>query len=322
MPIQRAETGAYPIILDRPEAVDHVESNFSDDIRVLTEVIDYGTNLIPRCWSGSPKKLADVVILTILLKQCIGLVDAGQVLLTSGCVEPAWLQVRALFEASVYIDWILKRDTIRRSKAYYVANLRRRLQMARRWKRGTDEYRAFRRGIRSASGLMPRGVAAVADLKLEIGSLTSRLQRKDLCQMNSAFSRRARRFDPSWYAVVFPKKRPPKFPRLAQQTGRLLEYRMIYERGSETMHSTSGRAHVHLLPDKKVHIHSLRELGDFGLISQLLIGLALRTYRAVLGRYRPAEIENLARQYNRDWRAVLTTQKTVRYDYIEKTIAL
>src|SRR6188508_643668 len=126
MALRKAETGAYSPILDRPEADAHVQQHFSNPVAVLAEMVDYGTHLIPRCWASSDKRLTDVVLLPVLTKQAVGLLDAAQVLLSAGAVNPATLQLRALFEISVYVRWIVRRDTDRRARAYYVANLRRR----------------------------------------------------------------------------------------------------------------------------------------------------------------------------------------------------
>lgn len=66
MSVRKAETGAYHPILDRPEAAAHVQQYFVDIVAALTDMVDYGTNLIPRCWASSPKRLTDVVLLPVL----------------------------------------------------------------------------------------------------------------------------------------------------------------------------------------------------------------------------------------------------------------
>jgi len=43
-------------ILDRQESANHVKEHFYENIALLVEIIDYGTNLIPRCYTSSEKK--------------------------------------------------------------------------------------------------------------------------------------------------------------------------------------------------------------------------------------------------------------------------
>jgi hypothetical protein len=320
MALRNAETGAYPPILDRPEAAAHVQEHFSKSVAVLAEMVDYGTHLIPRCWASSEKRLTDVVLLQVLTKQAIGFLDAAQVLLTSGAVNPATLQLRALFEVSVYVSWILRRDTDRRARAYYVANLRRRLEWAKRAKPGTDEFKTFSRDHRSLRIRNPLKDRQ-GDVLEEIANVERRLRKPDFRQMNRAFARRRgnRAYNPDWYAVLFPKKRRPSLYTLAKQVERRAEYRLIYEQGSEMMHSS--RLDAHILVDANVmRIRSLRELTEFGHVAQLLMGEAIGTYLAVLRHYRPNEADNFARKYSENWRTTYFDRTKLKYEYIDHVI--
>lgn len=317
MTVLKAETGAYPPILDRPEATAHVRQYFSDAVGVLAEMVDYGTHLIPRCWASSGKRLTDMVLLPVLTKQAVGLLDAGQVLLSSGCVNPALLQLRALSEVSIYIAWILRRDTDRRARAYYVANLRRRLEWAKRVRPGTDQFKALSRdysALRIRNPLKDRQ----RDVLQETQNVEHRLSKADFRRMNGAFDRRRgkSRYEPDWYAVLFPKKKRPSLYTLAKQVDQRAEYRLIYEQGSEMMHSSRLDIHVQV-EASAVRIRSLRELTDFSHIGQLLMGEAMSTYRLLLRRYRPTEADNFAKKYAESWRATYLERKVVNYQYVD-----
>jgi hypothetical protein len=317
MTVPKAEASAYPPILDRPEAAAHVQGYFSEPVGVLADMVDYGTHLIPRCWSSSDKRLTEIVLLPVLTKQAVGLLDAGQVLLGSGCVNPAALQLRALFEVSVYIAWILRRDTDRRARAYYVANLRRRLEWAKRARPGTDQFRALTRDYRAIRIRNPLKDRQVEVLQ-ETEDVERRLRKSDFRQMNAAFARRRgkRPYDPDWYAVLFLKKRRPSLYTLAKQVDQRAQYRLIYEHGSEMMHSSRLDPHIQV-EAKAVRIRSLRELTDFSHIAQLLMGEAMSIYRLVLRRYRPSEVDNFAKKYTESWRAAYLERKVLKYEYID-----
>jgi Family of unknown function (DUF5677) len=319
--IRRPELGAHEVILDRPEAESAVKTHFADELLALQELVDYGTHLIPRCWASSNKKMEDMVVLTILLKQALALLDGAQVLVASGCVPTAWLQLRALFEVSIDLDWILARDTERRARAYFVVNLRRRLTWVRRMQQGTSEHKWLQRELQTIGGLDVSQMGPSA--KAEVDAVTQQLNRKAFRQMNAAFTRRrrTRSFDPKWYVALFPRKRKskPTLYTLALRTKRTPQYRVIYERGSETMHSSSSYGHVEV-NGGKILIHSLRELSETNCIAVQLAGQALVTYSQVLGHYRPAELANFGRRYVQGWQRALLTRKIGNYEYTERSI--
>src|SRR5690242_21813528 len=107
MVIERIEPSAFASLLNRVEAREHIAEYFADIPAVLADLVDYGTHLIPRCLASSKHELADLVALAILLKQAVGMLDGAQILFQEGAVQPSTLQLRALFEVSVYLDWLL-----------------------------------------------------------------------------------------------------------------------------------------------------------------------------------------------------------------------
>ena len=232
MLIAGAESTAFDAILDRPEAETHVTTYFADECRVLGAMVDYGTHLIPRCWSGSAKSLRDIVALTVLTKQAVGLLDAAHVLLCSGAVQPARLQLRGLFEVSIYIDWILTQSSERRARAYYVANLRRRLHWVMRAKVDTAEWKEFSDDFKTLA--LPDAFKDAQHLvEAELTLLNAALAKPQYRPMNSEFNhvRGLSKHDPQWFVVAADRKhvRKPTLYTLAKQLDRRAEYRLIYE---------------------------------------------------------------------------------------------
>ena len=99
-------------ILDRQETSDYVKRYFQDTIGLLREIVDYGTHLIPRCYTTAQKKnLTAAVVLGTLLKHAVAMLDAIEILVSHGAVFTAHLPARGLFETHLFINWILKDDT-------------------------------------------------------------------------------------------------------------------------------------------------------------------------------------------------------------------
>jgi hypothetical protein len=90
---------------------------------LLRDLANYGSHLIPRSYSSSEKALGDVVLIGTLLRQLVAMIDAIEILLRRSAVHAATLQLRAMFEASVYIDWMLAGDRENKAAYYYVHNL-------------------------------------------------------------------------------------------------------------------------------------------------------------------------------------------------------
>lgn len=66
-----------------------------------------------------------------LFLHALELVDAVQVLLAEAVVIPAHAQTRALFEAVIQLEWLLREATARRAFAYQFFDLRERIRFCR-----------------------------------------------------------------------------------------------------------------------------------------------------------------------------------------------
>ena len=130
-------------ILNREKHQRDVKQYFSKHIDFLVDLVNYGSNLIPRVFDSSNKKLEDIVVIAVLLRQIVSMIDAVEVLVSKGAVVAANLQARTAFEASLYIDWILKGESEKKAKYYYVSNLRNQRLWALRFKTGTPENEVF-----------------------------------------------------------------------------------------------------------------------------------------------------------------------------------
>jgi hypothetical protein len=319
MTISRAEPGPYAALLNRQEASANIARYFPEIPEMLASLVDYGTYLIPRCLESSAKKLRDLVALGVLAKQSVVMLDGSQLLLKEGAVQPSALQLRALFEVSVYIDWMLNKDSDERAVAYYTWNLRRQRTWVRRAVTGSAEAIALEKDM---SGLTLSGRPQTEQVQKEASSQLAEIERllesTDYNTMNALFdSRRGTRpFDPEWYAPLLPKSPKPSLASLCRDLGRIAEYRIIYELGSESMHSSRSDIHLRVI-DGKTILRPLRDLTDIGLVAQLTMGEAMHIYISLLDHYRPQERENFSRKYQETWRTIYLSPKSVKYEYHE-----
>src|SRR5438105_2716349 len=92
-------------ILDDEGATKIAAEQLKPWTNLLRDLANYGSHLIPRAYSSSDKTLADVVVIGILFKQVVAMIDAIEILLCRSAVHAATLPLRAMFEASVYMEW-------------------------------------------------------------------------------------------------------------------------------------------------------------------------------------------------------------------------
>jgi Family of unknown function (DUF5677) len=310
------ETKANELILNRAQAEADVDTHLRPHLTALSEMVDYGTHLIPRCWHSSGRSIRDMVVLIVLLKQVVALLDAGTELLRKGCVQPALLQLRAAFEASVYIDWILASRRKTRAKAYYVWNVRRQLRWIKRSLKGPPEAKALKK---ETKGLRVQNIPSTPEnqrsWREEAKRLQSHLNSPTYCAWNARFEKRRGKklYDLAWYDVLFTRKRNVSFYEICRRVRRLAEYRFIYEIGSEVMHSSRSDVHLQILDRGQFTPRPLRDLTEFGFVCRMLMTLVVYTYRRILQEYRPDEMPRFAQKYVENWRKAMRTQIKVTY---------
>ena len=63
-------------ILDRSLFRAQIEESFAAQLTLLEQVVNYGTNLILRCFNSSERKIPDIVALLSFLKHGVTSIDA------------------------------------------------------------------------------------------------------------------------------------------------------------------------------------------------------------------------------------------------------
>jgi hypothetical protein len=286
---------AYKPILDRDQGVEMSE-NFNDVIELLYELVDYGTNLIPRTFYDSPRDLKAICLLFDQAAQFVMHLDGITQLITSGAARSSNLQLRSLIETAHRIEWILATNSEAKVQYLYVANLRHRRHAQSIALPGTPE--ADRHNAMGAPALKLTAEQS-RELATEVERIDEILSRPPFALINTKFERHYAKkgFDQPWYKVYG----VPSIRAMATELKHETEYRYFYSvlsrltHGSDLWKSVSfGRG--------KVQVSPIREPQHIPQIAQLSAIMALRVYRLLLKEYRAGEEENLARKYMQEWR--------------------
>ena len=302
----RVGENEFKPLLDRDRALDDVKRHLRPWLDLIRDVTNYGTNLIPRCFSSSEKKFKDVVVIGTLLRQVVAMLDSVEILLSQGAPHPANLQMRALFEAYVYIEWMLESDAEKKASYYYVHNLRRKRLWANRAQPGSPEAEEFAGIMGKLNVQATQGVRKAA--RKQIQEIDRVLSTPKFVPIGQDFDRhRKGKHDPAWYVPLGERS----FAAVTRAVHKESLY-VFYSLASEVMHTSTYSPHVSFTGDK-VTFEPIRYLKGFESVLRFSISVALLTYMRVLTEYRPAELPAFGRKYRENWQKEFMNFLNIKY---------
>jgi len=251
---------------------------------LLRDQANYGSNLIPRAYSSSEKTLGDAIVIGVLLKQVVAMIDAIEILLCRSAVHAANLQLRAMFEASVYLNWMLAGDRENKAAYYYVYNLSRLRLWAMRVQSGTAESASFKSAMDTAR--LPVDETLGDEGKRQVQEVDRILSQPRFAAVHHEFQdwkKRTRR-RPAWYSPLGVSD----LRNMAQSVHKEPLYLMVYGPGSEVMHASNYGHHLRF-QYQRVSFHSIRHPKGFSNTVRYTAMIALDSFMKVLDEYRAGE---------------------------------
>ncbi len=305
----------YKEILDREKHTSDVRSNFSDELNLLKDLINYGTNLIPRTYVSSDRGLSSVIIIGVLLKQIVSMFDALEILISNANIHAAQLAARAIFEASVYLEWMIKENTDNKAKYYYVSNLRVERKWAQRTIEGTPEHESFshvRDQLNVDPGAKNPEMENQAQTHLaEVNRILAQDSFKEIDEeLERLKNKNRQKIEPSWYKPF----QVHSLRHMAKLIKRHAEYDIFYSQGSEVTHAARYKDHIKI-SSGRITFKPIRLLEGLKSLLFSTISIVLKTYKIVLNFYRPGEVNNFNKKYMNEWRETFLNMKSVKYRY-------
>lgn len=291
----------YKPLLDREKVFSDVKTHLQRWTNLIHDVVSYGSHLIPRCFSSSPRGLKDAIVIGVLLRQVVAMLDGVDILLTNGATHVAHLQMRALFEASVYIEWILQEDSERKASYYYVHNLRRKRFWAFRTQPECADSQGFLNMIKEGGVVISD--AAKQSSKQLIQEIDRVLAQPTFALVNQDFDKHKKKNrDVAWYVPFGPNS----FAAIARLVKREPYYAIFYSISSGVMHSSSYDAHIVMGEKKRITFQPIRWLDQFQPVFHFSVSMAMLSFWAMLSEYRPEERAAFSRKYLEKWQRDLT----------------
>jgi hypothetical protein len=303
----RVMNDSYKQILDRQYA-DEMSPHFKDAIKLLNELLDYGTFLLPRSYGSSPRDIKAICLIFVQFRQFLAHLDGVAGLASVGNCFSAILQLRSLLEINLAMEWILKADTEEKAKHLWVANIRRRKQWQSIPISGTPE--AARRP--DAANRISLTAEQMNQIRDEVRKLEAILIQPEFSEINLKFEAdySARGFDRPWYEVYGDSRPKTTIRKIAEDVGRLPEYQDFYSSFSSTSHGGDMWKNV-VFGGETIWVNPIREPQDIPRTTKYAVTLAFRVYKMLLDEYRPGEVENFCRKYVNEWRGRFQQQYSV-----------
>ncbi len=239
------------------------------------------------------------------------MLDAIHVLATNACTQASLLQMRALFEASVYIDWIIHSDSEKKAKLFYVSNLRKELIWLYRTQEGNQEHDRFFDQLGEFGEAMEETRDRLsAGSEKYIESIEKLLSHPELLEANEKLDKAKgnKKYEPAWYTPFGMRS----IRQIANDMNRLHEYEIFYSQASEKMHGSDYRSHVRF-SGGTVNVEPIRNLDGLTTIINYVVSATLHTYKVIINRYRPAQIKEFGEKYLQYWRKPFLNMPDINY---------
>jgi hypothetical protein len=284
-------------LLDDEGSTALISEQLSPWTNLLRDLANYGSNLIPRAYTSSDKTLGDAILIGGLLRQLVAMIDAVEILLCRSAVHAATLQLRAMFEASVYIDWMLAGDRENKAAYYYVHNLLRLRLWSMRVQPGTPEWSSFKK-IMDQAGL-PVDNTLGKDGKAQVQEIDRVLSQARFLALRDDFrdwkKRNGRK--PAWYSPLG----VTDLRDMAIKVNKEPLYVFVYGPGSEAMHTSNYGHHIQF-QSGRITFYSIRHPKHFSHTVRLTATIAIDIFRKILREYREEESQRLfSKKYVEKW---------------------
>jgi hypothetical protein len=267
---------------------------------LLSELLQYGLTLFARCANlraGDENGDENLPILFVY-RHLLEMLDSVAIQIAECAPAPAALQLRAMFEALLTIEYIThdKNKTRERAMGYlYRMELkRRRFYLSQ--DPNTSEGAALQKFIAGDPFLQEwkgHDPAKVTELVAEIDKI---LQMPELQAIATEYkSLRKKMRDPDWYSLF---GGPANIAQLAQALNRAASYRILYGEWSERTHSADAIDRI-LTHDEsgRPYARSLRDVSELNTAIDFAMTFTIDASRLLVRHYFPADEINFAKWY-------------------------
>jgi hypothetical protein len=284
---------------------------------LLQELVNSGLMAFRRCEVEAAEKNRpnEDVAAFVLFRHIIEMADGVEVLVSNSCGTAAIPTLRAEFEASLSLSYLLESsdDYVRRSLSWLCGHIHNAIEAREKLDPGTPKGKDY-------AELYDKDFAGVAEkltdkapnkaLADEVDALKRMLQGEQLASVEAEYARLSvkRRF-PEWFSLF---GGPPNRAELALRLGRGAEYRFLYGDYSGVAHGTDVSRYITRLKGQAAY-DAVRRPDELQQVAALAALFLIRAIRQMIGQFRRGE--NLERWYVREVRPLLRQLIDLRLEF-------
>jgi hypothetical protein len=312
----------HKTLMDRDQPPKVMAERYGAQLHLLTQMTNYASNLIPRAFQTSEKKLRDMIVCFTFLKQIAAMLDAIDVLARAGAITAAFVPARVAFEAALYLEWMLVADGEKKASYYYVANVRAERLWGKRVITGSPEASAFIEDMKqlgvdlysNRSELETEALKLVAEADAILAQPELSAANADFEKYVAARTKKGKKppYEPEWYKVLG----KTSVRSIASELRRLPDYIVYYGKGSRVAHSSSTKDHLRFVAKGGAVGHPIRNLAGTHDLLNFVFSNAMIVFMRVLAFYRPDELSRFGAQYVQEWRAAFTQIPRIKIDSV------
>jgi hypothetical protein len=302
-------------ILDAELAAEEAKRVFGFWLDAARDLRDYLALAAQRFHGVGSAEVIDFVLLASQYRNALVAYDGLVVQLEAGASEAALVLCRTLFEARLYIGWILhpadEAERAYRANVFHVAAFREDRYWTNLEIPGTPEFIEYRAAWDARlPAPKPETIAKMQAHLLELDRLFAMPHNAEI---NDAFDKcvnpRNRR-DPEWFRVG--RGSCASLADMANRLGLKARYLSIYRFTSHYAHGSFAYQGVEIR-DKATVIHPVRQIERLWTPFAIGVQCADEILELLMARYRPTELQNLLGVRPRWWKA-LTRQPKINVD--------
>jgi hypothetical protein len=308
-------TEEYSPILDRAGAIANAQPLIDVISPLLVELVNHATWAFRRMTVATDNlggENEDVASL-ISYRHLVEVMDGVEVLVRSACTEACIPLLRAAFEASLTIDYVMADQYARRSLAWMCVYAHRRIDRHRLLDNSTESGRELADALsREFSWTMTSH-----DSQDSVQRLQRVLQRPSMAAVEAEYQRlkiKSRR-KPEWFQLF---DGPPNRRQLARAVGREAEYLVLYAPWSASAHGTDAAAYLRAGDAQNAAFSALRSPHQMQFLANMTVAIFTRATQKMIQHFRCGE--DLSSWYVREikpaWERLRQTTVVLREDQL------
>ncbi len=283
-------TEPIPVILERDlnKKSPGLAQTLHDFSFFLEEITNYGTVIFNNCNQSLTGKSDEFVPLIMSFRHCLELIDSVSILVKFSSIDPCKMHLRSLFETLMGVVYLLEKDEKRRTYAYLVCNVHRKINTYKKLNPSTDQGREFKSKIGKISPNIFE-VGEKYDLFKLVQNQEEILKKENYIEAEREYQRlREKKIKrPKWHQFY---GGPNDMEKLANYLDRSGEYDLLYRYWSEYIHATDPISGNIQPADEGTYISSLRQPFMAQTFVLFTAKYSLELYELMIKRFVPGNI--------------------------------